>query len=327
MLEAGYGAVTVAWSAVPDAEGYHVYYAQETGFTPDTYAAYGGAWLQDVSSPHTVSGLVPGETYYFIVTAFAGERESAPSQTAAVTLAGRIANKATGALNDTGADRCANGTETGLDCPQPNFPQQDAESGRDAAARAGTLVKTGGGAAGFDFVKISSAGIALPTDAALGPEPSDWACTLDRVTGLLWEVRPDLPGSFRDRGDTYSWLVADEDANGGDAGVENAGSCTGSACDTAAYAAAVNAQTLCGFDDWRLPAASELASIVHHGRSAPAIDADYFPDVPSAEALYWTATPSAADANAAWAVNFATGELVSVFKSYPARVRLVRAAE
>ncbi|HEY8519937.1 MAG TPA: DUF1566 domain-containing protein [Gammaproteobacteria bacterium] len=326
VLAAGHGEATVSWSPVPDARGYHIYYAQDAGLTPDDYAARDGVWLQDVSSPHTVTGLAFGETYYFIVTAFAGERESVPSKTAAVTLAGRIANTATRALNDTGADPCADQT----DCPEPDVAGQDAESGRDAAARAGTLVKSGGGAVGFDFTKISRAGVPLPADASLGPELSDWACTLDHVTGLLWEVRPDEPAGLRHRGHRYSWFAPDTAANGGNAGTENGGACVGSTCNTHAYAAVVNAETLCGFDDWRLPTAAELTSLVHHGRAAPAIDVDYFPDadVPAGDdALYWTATPSAADSAKAWAVDFATGELVSAHKSYPARVRLVRAGE
>ncbi|HEX7082379.1 MAG TPA: DUF1566 domain-containing protein [Gammaproteobacteria bacterium] len=325
-LTAGHGSVTVVWSEVPNAEGHHIYYAEDPDLTPDDYAAYeGGVWLQNVSSPHTVTGLTHGATYYFIVTAFADGEEGVPSATKAVTLPDRIANAASGMLNDSGFDRCADAVDLALDCPHPSYPGQDGDWGRDAAARRGALSKQGAGAAGFDFTKVSHAGIALPPDAALGSNEADWACTLDHVTGLLWEIRPDAPGTARHRGHTYSWYLPDAERNGGQAGVPNGGVCSGSACDTQAYVDAVNDEGLCGFDDWRMPTAAELASIVHHGRVSPAVDIDYFPDVPSSDPLYWTATAFAPDANIAWSIDFTDGQLVNPAKNYAAHVRLVRA--
>lgn len=327
VLVPGHGSATASWNAVANAEGYHLYYAEDPGLSPENYAAQGGTWLQNVSSPRTIDDLTHGATYYFVVTAFAGEAEGPPSQLAAITLPAPISNAATHALNDTGANRCANESQIQLDCPQENYPQQDAEIGRDADASAGRLPKAGSGAAGFDFTKISGDGLVLSADATLGTAASDWTCTLDHVTGLLWEVRPNQPGTLRDRAHTYSWFSSDETTNGGHAGTPEGGTCTNSGCDTSSYVSSINAQTLCGFDDWRLPTADELASLVHHGRTNPAIDLDYFPDVPSADALYWTSTPFAQDASKAWSVNFDNGELVNVQKAYPAYLRLVRASK
>lgn len=322
-----HGRVTLTWSAVAKADSYNLYYAESPSLSPENYAAQGGTRVENVSSPHTVENLTHGATYYFVLTAFVDGEEGAPSQLAAITLPAPISNTATYVLNDTGADRCANEDEVGLDCPQANHPRQDAESGRDADARAGRLPKTGAGAAGFDFSKISGDGLVLSADAALGDEPSDWACTLDHVTGLLWEVRPDRPDDLRHRAHTYTWFSSDESTNGGEEGIQSGGTCSGSDCDTSAYVDAVNAAGLCGFDDWRVPTADELASLVHHGRTAPSIDVDYFPDVPSGSALFWTSTPVANAASEAWSLDFAEGTLVNPPKSYAAYLRLVRAAQ
>lgn len=322
-----HGRVTLTWSAVAKADSYNLYYAESPSVSPENYAAQGGTRVENVSSPHTVENLTHGATYYFVLTAFVDGEEGTPSQLAAITLPAPISNTATYVLNDTGADRCANEDEVGLDCPQENHPRQDAESGRDADARAGRLPKTGAGAAGFDFSKISGDGLVLSADAALGDEPSDWACTLDHVTGLLWEVRPDRPDDLRHRAHTYTWFSSDESTNGGEEGMQSGGTCSGSDCDTSAYVDAVNAARLCGFDDWRVPTADELASLVHHGRTAPSIDVDYFPDVPSGSALFWTSTPVANAASEAWSLDFAEGTLVNPPKSYAAYLRLVRAAQ
>jgi len=103
--------------------------------------------------------------------------------------------------------------------------------------------------------------------------------------------------------------------------------CALSDCDTEAYVDAVNAEGLCGFHDWRLPTAGELASIVHHGRVGPAIDPDYFPDVAADGTPYWTSTPFAIDGSFAWGLIFDDGRLVLASKSARLRLRLVRAGE
>ena len=95
-------------------------------------------------------------------------------------------------LNDTGITFC--GAATGGNTPAPcasNPAGQDKDYGRDAAALAGTLVKVGGsgGVNGFDFTKIANNGTVLPASALLGSGPTEWACTRDNVTALIWEVK------------------------------------------------------------------------------------------------------------------------------------------
>jgi len=67
-------------------------------------------------------------------------------------------------LPDTGQDLCDDGANVLVACTSANtgdaatYPRQDGRFGRDAKAKAGTLSKDGGGAAGFDYSKIANDG-------------------------------------------------------------------------------------------------------------------------------------------------------------------------
>ncbi len=181
-------------------------------------------------------------------------------------------------LNDTGADWCGTDKAIKLDCPQPAFPSQDAEFGRDTLAKAGKLKKSGAGQAGFDFTKLNGKGTSIPADA------KQWRCVLDNVTGLMWEVKA-TDGGLQDKNHTYTWFSNNPRINGGTPGAENGGVCKGSRCDTEGFIKALNKQGLCGHKGWRLPLMEELRSIVNYGRAFPAIDTDYFPNTQSKR--YW----------------------------------------
>ena len=253
---------------------------------------------------------------------------------AALTLVGvgvlvfwQFTKPTTAGLNDTGQAQCAD--EQGLQaCPQADFPGQDGDFGRDAQARAGTLKKVGGGEDGFDFSKISNGDGVLPESAALGDGPDDWACTRDNVTGLLWEVKVNNSASVRHMEHSYSWYSTDSSINGGvpdSAG--DANSCAGilALCNTQAYVAAVNAQGLCGFNDWRLPDQGQLFGIVSHKRINPAVDPTYFQNTQNG--VYWTGRNFAGDASSAWGVYFNFGHLYNGTKTDTNHVRLVRGGQ
>ncbi|XXY54628.1 DUF1566 domain-containing protein [Sorangium sp. So ce269] len=63
--------------------------------------------------------------------------------------------------------------------------------------------------------------------------------------------------------------------------------------------------TLAGKEDWRLPSAKELLSIVDDQRSGPAIDLEAFPETPSDP--FWSSTPAIDSADNAILVNFSNG--------------------
>ena len=177
-----------------------------------------------------------------------------------------------------------------------------------AANAAGVPTKTGVGTKAFDFSKIANNGTTLAAGAALGTAATDWACTKDNITGLTWEVK--TTSGLRSSASTYTWYSTDAASNGGNAGVANGGTCTGSNCDTQSFVAAVNAGALCGYSDWRLPNLKDLQTLVDSSAVAGSatLDTTYFPN--TSLKAYWTANTIESPpllGRYAWAVNFGTG--------------------
>ena len=241
-------------------------------------------------------------------------------------------------LNDTGITKCADMTSMELDCTTAtnSLPNQDAFFGRD------TLVA---GKKGFDFIRISNNGSAN-TSGRLGPDPTDWACTSDNVTKLMWEVK--TTSGLRNQNHIYSWYKTgishqtktvtsdplipslgvksgskDEFSNGAVTSLASEGVCeVEGRCDTEKFVEDVNnAAHLCGYADWRMPTVQELQSIVDFGRIAPAIDTDFFKNTPF-KTLYWSGTPHPWDK--AWYVSFAVGNAYLAGFDTGKHVRLVR---
>jgi len=142
------------------------------------------------------------------------------------------------------------------------------------------------------YNKLDSEGEVLLASA------TDWSCVIDNDTGFIWEKKTDDDGPH-DKDNTYRWYNPDASENGGNAGGENDG------VNTLAFAAAANAETLCGRNDWRLPSKDHLLSLVSE-ESLPSINTTYFPNtiLPS---RYWTATTYTEAYNnggSAWSVRF-----------------------
>lgn len=76
------GTVTVSWSS--SADSHHIYYGTDPDMTVSNYAAHGGTWIKNVSSPHEVKLDNPGPDHYFLVTALSGDRESPPARAGAL---------------------------------------------------------------------------------------------------------------------------------------------------------------------------------------------------------------------------------------------------
>ncbi len=80
--------------------------------------------------------------------------------------------------------------------------------------------------------------------------------------------------------------------------------------------------TFAGKKDWRLPTMGELDSIVEYQCTMPAVNATVFPATPAAN--FWSASPYAGYANAAWNLNFNDGVHDSCSKNFQLYLRLVR---
>jgi hypothetical protein len=247
-----------------------------------------------------------------------------------VLALGLTAARAAG-LPDTGQDLCDNGSNVLVACSSANtgdaatYPRQDGRFGRDAKAAAGTLIKIGGSAAGFDYTKIANNGSDLPASATLGANiPTDWACTRDNVTALTWEVK--TAGGLRDMNWNYTWYNSNGSTNAGNAGTANGGTCqTASRCDTEKFVADVNTAALCTYTDWRMPTRRELLTLVHAGAQNPSIDATYFPN--TVAAYFWSGSSYVPDPTQAWQVSFLYGHNSGYYKSYAYFVRLVRGGQ
>jgi hypothetical protein len=183
---------------------------------------------------------------------------------------------------------------------------QDGQVGRDA-----TLATNGSGDGklGFSFTAVTG------------------GCVQDNVTGLMWEVKTaDAVPGLRDWLKAYSNYSPANDP-GGPFGYGKAGDATG-------FKNAVNANTLCGFNDWRLPTANELQSLVDYGEAGAgglAIDTTWFPNIHPARSGFWAAEPDVSafsnfPPSGAWFVSFGNGSILSDSVRFPHPVRLVRGA-
>ncbi len=141
------------------------------------------------------------------------------------------------------------------------------------------------------YTKIGGDGSVLHKSVQLGTGPTDWVCSIDEETGLMWEIKTS-DGALRDKGHTYTPYDSNPNTNGGWIGYrdDKTGKCDRSqmhegSCNTEAYMAALNESKLCGHSDWRLPTIPELVAVA--SESSPASSADVaLPN--TAEGWYWT---------------------------------------
>lgn len=231
-----------------------------------------------------------------------------------LALGAPFAQAQTGLLNDTGQTSCYNASDVAVACDAATVgntgtrPHQDGRYGRDAAAAVGQLTKTGGGAAGFDYSCVlwngtvvngsnCTAGlVANSTGTASGTPATDWACTKDNTTGLVWSLQTQSAG----------WNTA-----------------TGASYPNAGH----NSASRCGYTTgWRVPTRRELLSIVNHGLSTgPMVDATYLPNTQNS--AYWTSNTYARGGDRAWVVGFDTFLGVYAYKTDTYFVRLVRSGQ
>ncbi|MEN9896889.1 MAG: hypothetical protein RLZZ66_538 [Pseudomonadota bacterium] len=131
------------------------------------------------------------------------------------------------------------------------------------------------------YVKISNEGATLADSAKLGTSANDWACTKDKKTGLIWEVKTNND-DLRDTIKTYTIAGALD------------------------FTSAVNSKSLCGSKNWRLPTFIELQLLLSASKNEPYIDTVYFPNTQSL--VYWTSSPYTSFNNYNYVVNFGSNE-------------------
>ncbi|HYA96288.1 MAG TPA: DUF1566 domain-containing protein [Terriglobales bacterium] len=175
----------------------------------------------------------------------------------------------------------------------------------------------------FHLTRIDASGREQRDQPRFAERP--WACVLDENTGLMWEVKTNGDG-LHAAGNTYTWYSGDGNANKGYEGKRDGGTCTGSACDTESFVAAVNAERLCGHSDWRMPSTDEASTLIDTTIRfpGPTIPKDYFPNTRSGKDGYWTGTAFDKHRSGAWAWRFDHGADFVAMKDQPRYARAVR---
>lgn len=162
---------------------------------------------------------------------------------------------------------------------------------------------------------------ACPATPQPGNKPTDWACTQDAATGLIWELKPVSGLQARDKTFTHY-----SDAY-------NPSRELGGPLDASGYMREVNQAAPCARRDWRLPSRLELIGLlrpspgpahgVNAGPKTAAIDSAYFPDLADKKRVFWSASPFAGKPSNAWGVDFNDGLSGDDNRSIYYAVRLV----
>ncbi len=170
------------------------------------------------------------------------------------------------------------------------------------------------------YTKISNSGAALPDSAVLGTGQTNWACTRDNTSGLIWEVKT-ADGGLRDMNKTYTNYDDPTQPQKQARGFVNPTQAEiDAASNSIGLSLAVRGASLCGYNDWRMPSKDELLAIVDIS-NVPTINATYFPNTPSS--LFWSGSPLVGVPSTAWYVYFATGNPDWGGRDGPSQVRLV----
>ncbi|MEL0633450.1 DUF1566 domain-containing protein [Pseudoalteromonas carrageenovora] len=239
-----------------------------------------------------------------------------------------VTPKALGLINDSGIGECYNNTQR-INCASDDFPEQDAELGRDSYAN--RLDKVGKGNLAFDYTKLNKFADEVADDS------SDFTCIRDNVTGLVWEVKSAPSGtvpdtSLRDGQNHYFWDIGETTFT--DTSTANSTCPNDTSCGVQSYINEVNDLDFCGGTNWRLPTYTELLGLIDYGKQGQRvlIDESLFPYIPQAGEIedvdlpYWT-SQTAADGTSlsqAYIIDMSSGNDLAYPKENTAYVRLVR---
>jgi hypothetical protein len=153
----------------------------------------------------------------------------------------------------------------------------------------------------------------IQAGAALSYTDNGNGTITDNNTGLMWEKKSD-DGTIHNQHTTYTWANA-----------------------FAVHIAGLNTANFAGHNDWRLPNAKELMSIVNYENDHPAVPSAFNNNCTAAcsvttcsctlATLYWSSTSSAFNPSSAWYVLFSDGSVNTFFKDTTQRVRAVRGGQ
>ena len=188
-----------------------------------------------------------------------------------------------GFLHDTGVTDCYSDSAV-IPCGGNDYPDQDADSGRDTVA----LDKSGAGERGFDFTKFDINGDELPNSALV------FNCVRDNFTGLVWEVKQPSANP------RFSTLRSVDNYYSYDDTLDPLKSCPNDKnCGVSNYIDSVNDSGFCGGANWRVPTFIELINIMDYNDTDKdsLLLTEFFPFTPDAAELghkfYWVSDENA----------------------------------
>lgn len=263
-----------------DVAGAVTYTGNTATFTPAASLADGTTYTATITASVTdTAGNALGADYTWTFTT--------ATATSNLTDTGISASQCNG-LGVTALVACSSFDATRLNT------QQDGMRGRDVSTPDAT-----DGKLGFRYSAVGSYPL---TD-----------CVRDEVTGLVWEGKTasgQRAGNARYT--NYDGTTPLQKWNGS-AFVEPAQADIDAPTNSVGHKKALNSAGLCGFNDWRLPTADELQSLVDYGvpDPGPQIDTNWFPNTPSFpdQLLWWSSSPDVARSGFAWYVYFGYGSV------------------
>ena len=149
-------------------------------------------------------------------------------------------------------------------------------------------------------------------------------CVQDNNTGLVWEGKTASPATSRLGASTYSnydSTTSEQKFVGGTTYANPTQAEIDADTNSIGYLNSVNASSLCGYTNWRMPTKDELVGIVASSGS-PRIDTTWFPNTQAN--LYWSSSEISVNPNAAWVVYFSSNNVISNYRENGVYVRLVR---
>ena len=185
-----------------------------------------------------------------------------------------------------------------------------------ATSNSATLTVTNAAAGRYSLVANASGGTYALTE-----------CVKDNNTGLVWEGKTASPATSRLGTSYYTNYDSTSSAQkyNGAAYVNPTQAEINASTNSIGYVNSVNASSLCGYTNWRMPTKEELQGIVVSG-NYPTIDTTWFPNTRAY--YYWTSSPNVGYSNNAWGVSFGNGYVNNYNRyDYGGAVRLVRASQ